>query len=1115
MRKRLQLLLILFLTIRIFSQEGNLNIPSVFPSSPETYNLGNYGNINIGEYTGTMQQEIPIFEYTIGDIKLPISLQYSSNGIKVDDYNPTVGLGWMLSAGGVISKITRDSDDLNFDFKWQKYNTVPNGIKLNFYRNVILQDKFDTEKDLFRVNIPGVFSTTFIKKGDDFDNNEWLQEKKSDFKIEKQRDQFENIYFIITSPEGIKYYFELTEISQTRSEGFGWSPPDISLDSAYFLTKIIDTKNNIVTIEYEPESSNYTLNKLETYNFFENSYYINCPRIGGLPLAAIPGLKTGSILARYSTFRIKKITNNITNNQLDFIYANKLTALQNRSSYLDEIRLSKNQIIDRYKLDYLITSNDRVFLKEVASDITAKKYQFEYNTPQNLPKRLSYAQDIWGYYNGVTKNNSLISKVDHPFLENQNYSFADRSINPLLSSSGMLSKIIYPTNGYTNIYYEPNSEWGKKITPSVETNKGVYIKTDEIENIQTGSLLIHSGKEHIVRLTGGLSEVSNCVSPKPPGTAFTVAVKVQNLTTGEFITLKQLTASGYVAPQSQAFYSAGNRELYFDAKANTDYEITIKLQDRCKYASVRANYYDLPDLSEDANVPVGGNRVERVEHFDNSSSSANVEKWYYGHKSQLEKSSGLAFYKPVLWKYSEGFVYCPPSDGGMDYNYTPYRYVTVYGNSVIPLYGNENQNVSYNYVTKSYGGTNFEKGGKFTEYNVNIDPIAGNLFGYNSTRGGNFTNSAWNKGLVKNTEYLILNGNSFKTLKEVNNEYYYNTNKREEIESLTSIKYGSPQMLAQPTYKCTQQDINMVDVGYNNCIGKTVNYEFPYITSDYLMMFGEILRYKFISHDYYLKKTTTKETLDNGNTITVENYNYNNTNNFQLSSKETELSNGNIINTAYTYAHEKPNQKLIDANMVGIPLIIETTKTADGVTKTISKTETIYPDILPDTQTGNLLLPKSVSSLDLLTGGMLTDVTYNQYDSKGNLQQYITKSGITTAIVWGYNNTQPIAKIEGATYSQVSSLAGTMVTASDTDASAGVNNDETSLLDFMKTFREALPNYQVTTYTYDPLVGVRSITPPNGIRQVYIYDTSNRLKEIRENSQSGNLLKEYQYNYKH
>jgi hypothetical protein len=96
------------------------------------------------------------------------------------------------------------------------------------------------------------------------------------------------------------------------------------------------------------------------------------------------------------------------------------------------------------------------------------------------------------------------------------------------------------------------------------------------------------------------------------------------------------------------------------------------------------------------------------------------------------------------------------------------------------------------------------------------------------------------------------------------------------------------------------------------------------------------------------------------------------------------------------------------------------------------------------------------------------------------------------------------------------SMIDTIVNASNTDASAAPNNDEATLLSALDDFRKspALLNTQVTTYTYDPLIGVRSITPPSGIREVYLYDTANRLKEIRENNQTGKLLKEFKYNYK-
>jgi len=112
--------------------------------------------------------------------------------------------------------------------------------------------------------------------------------------------------------------------------------------------------------------------------------------------------------------------------------------------------------------------------------------------------------------------------------------------------------------------------------------------------------------------------------------------------------------------------------------------------------------------------------------------------------------------------------------------------------------------------------------------------------------------------------------------------------------------------------------------------------------------------------------------------------------------------------------------------------------------------------------------------------------------------------------VWGYNGTQPIAKVEGATYSQVSGLAGTIINASDADASDPTM--EGALITALDGFRTALPGYQVTTYSYDPLIGVTSITPPNGLREVYVYDTANRLKEVRD--VNGNLLKSNEYHYR-
>ncbi|WP_330745835.1 hypothetical protein [Chryseobacterium sp. CP-77] len=249
---------------------------------------------------------------------------------------------------------------------------------------------------------------------------------------------------------------------------------------------------------------------------------------------------------------------------------------------------------------------------------------------------------------------------------------------------------------------------------------------------------------------------------------------------------------------------------------------------------------------------------------------------------------------------------------------------------------------------------------------------------------------------------------------------------------------------------------------------------------------------------------THSETIEyfNGKTLkTIEDVTYN-IRDYPIKQKAT-FANNTTLETTSSYAHEKNNQKLINANIIGIPLQTITKK--DNVI--VSNTETKYDSPLN-------LLPSSFVSTDL-QNVVSTEVTYDKYDSKGNLQQYTTKDGLSTVIIWGYNQTQPIAKIEGAKLSDIQqSFIDSIVTASNTDASAGVNNDETTFLSALNTFRSntALSGYQITTYTYDPLVGVRSITPPSGITESYVYDSANRLEKVID--VNGKVLKEMKYNYK-
>ena len=96
----IKIILITVLSFQSFSQE----LPTILPQSPEAASIGKYGQIPVGLFTGTPQVHVPIHEFTSGQLTVPISLNCSPNGVRIDEYASSVGIGWSLFAGGVITE---------------------------------------------------------------------------------------------------------------------------------------------------------------------------------------------------------------------------------------------------------------------------------------------------------------------------------------------------------------------------------------------------------------------------------------------------------------------------------------------------------------------------------------------------------------------------------------------------------------------------------------------------------------------------------------------------------------------------------------------------------------------------------------------------------------------------------------------------------------------------------------------------------------------------------------------------------------------------------------------------------------------------------------------------
>ena len=136
--------------------------------------------------------------------------------------------------------------------------------------------------------------------------------------------------------------------------------------------------------------------------------------------------------------------------------------------------------------------------------------------------------------------------------------------------------------------------------------------------------------------------------------------------------------------------------------------------------------------------------------------------------------------------------------------------------------------------------------------------------------------------------------------------------------------------------------------------------------------------------------------------------------------------------------------------------------------------------------------------------------TYAYYTMSSRIKEVLSKTGLVTTYLWAYHYQYPIAEIKNATYDQVKAqIPGGQTTI---DAIASGDTLSSSHQGIINGLRTALPNAQVTTYTYNPLIGLQTVIDPRGMKTTYIYDAFGRLQAIKEDNNK--LVESYEYHYK-
>ena len=538
------------------------------------------------------------------------------------------------------------------------------------------------------------------------------------------------------------------------------------------------------------------------------------------------------------------------------------------------------------------------------------------------------------------------------------------------------------------------------------------------------------------------------------------------------------------------------------------------------FSNINIEWDEKKPNTNNVNFYGGGTRIKEIKIYDKNIYKKSINYSYV--KEDGITSSGILFNLPV---YKQPFRFgCWKK---MVWGATNFwlgelgDYTEVTANPVIPGMTTQGNTTGYDRVQVNQSDINGNTIGKeIFNYRIENSFISGdNVLAAleQSTLKYNFyENQDWKNGLLL-SHFVYRDDNTL--LKKTVNEYdanlpnanptffTKNTSKSILYNLISPIYYNSPlnpsfenhpfQPAATPT--ATQFGIFGTNISRRNS------------NSRYIPI--------FVKHSdaLLLKKSTITEYFNGNELIITENYNYNSAiNPISLTSKTTFNSLKEILESKFYYPQDLATEpfmsNMISANRIGAP--IKTEQLKNGI-KTAEE-KFVYGQ---DQSTNNLLLPKSVYSAKFPNsnpnitappvGELEKKVTYNQYDDKGNLLQYTPESGISVSIIWGYNKTQPIAKIENATYDQVVSYVANLQSLSDLDVDSA---SEATLLGNLNALRTTLPNAMVTTYTYNLLVGVTSITDAKGLTSYYEYDSFNRLKFIKDQYQ--NILQRNCYNYK-
>jgi hypothetical protein len=785
------------------AQNGKGNpVSTITPTAPTTAALLKYVDFNMNSNTGAPDITIPLFEVKGKELSLPLSISYNASGIKVNEQAGNIGLCWSLNGAGIISRAIRGKfDDGTF---WSSISAeVSNGFnpissQADFNIAKVVGDKtYDGAPDLYSYTFGG-YSGKFLNIVGKTPAITMLPKKP--LLIEEYRTTANPVpampYFKITAEDGTKYSFEAIENTNIRT-----SYTINTASYTWHLTNILSA-DGTDQISFVYEDTYYeelpSLGESFTYmnkacNFGNavrtgsapDTYFTSSSRISGKQLKTIV-FSEGSVDFDISYDRLDKFGDvaAVKNPKINHIFLkNKLGDILKTISfnYSYYNSAASGLYMKRLRLDQL----DICPQPEQCGDPKfTNSYKFTYNATA-LPALNSFAQDHWGYYNGVNTNTTLLPTYPinltpvycytlNPFCAcstttGNSFNGADRKCYPNYVQAGVLEKIEYPTGGNVQFNYEANETAPLTYAEPLPKgyNNAINFNPNNNGVPNTASTPASDFIPASSYSNGGVCATASATYytfsiPDATLRAYPPTAKVMQYDAG---------GTGSLVAAIPLAYTQGGKSVNFTMYPGYQYSVVFTTNVRGTSISGDINYK--APIAKTVPYYVGGLRLKQKTVYDPVSTTSMITTFAY---------SAGTFKQPVYEQFSLSFPgpskdVCGEPCFGTGGGGPPDTYDKQESIALIANYGGIDNEINYSQVTTIYGATG-ENGKTIT----NFTPYNNDYF--------------WRKGSIDDQQDFNASG---KLLRKVVNHFKVASGSTEIIQGIeVSGVYEHPCLAPQP-----------------------------------------------------------------------------------------------------------------------------------------------------------------------------------------------------------------------------------------------------------------------------------------------------------------------------